>query len=87
MADLDRKKHDMDVMERVLGGVREAIEAQGGHTEVVDLDVRAWIAGTTTSAVQMTIGGLVTESRERGGAPEPRSRVHDRAVRGRRERE
>jgi hypothetical protein len=50
---LDQKKHDFDVMERVLGAVRD--EEDAPESEVVRLDVRPWFAGTTSSVVQLTV--------------------------------
>ena len=62
MAAIDRRKHDLDVIERVLGVARDSPEGRGGHTQVVDLGVRPWFGGSLTSAAQMTIGGLALES-------------------------
>jgi hypothetical protein len=56
MGVIDRRKHDIDVMERVLGGIQDEPVSQGPHTGVVDIDARPWVGGFTTSAVQMTIG-------------------------------
>ena len=54
-------------MERVLQAAHDPEEGHEGHTEVVDLGVRPWIAGTTASAVQMTIGGVTSDP----GLPDP----------------
>jgi hypothetical protein len=59
---LDRKKHDFDVMERVLG----VDEESGVKTDVVDVEVRPWIGGSTTSVVQLTILPEVDRLRGRG---------------------
>ncbi|HTM04624.1 MAG TPA: hypothetical protein VL173_14035 [Vicinamibacterales bacterium] len=52
---LDRKKHDFDVMERVLGAVRD--HDVGSHTDVVSVDIKPWTAGVTSSVVQLTVAG------------------------------
>ena len=36
--DLDRRKHDVDIIERVLGGIRD--DGSDIDTRVVDVDVR-----------------------------------------------
>jgi hypothetical protein len=38
MGDLDRRKHDVDIIERVLGGIRDT-DAADRRTHVVDVDV------------------------------------------------
>jgi hypothetical protein len=53
---IDRKKHEIDIMERVLGAPKEEGDDPVLHTEVLDLSVRPWLGGTTTSAVQLTVG-------------------------------
>lgn len=53
---IDRRKHDIDVIERVLGGIQDESVSRGSHTEVVDIDARPWLGGFTTSAVQLTVG-------------------------------
>lgn len=58
VAHLDRKKHDFDVMERVLGGVRDD---DAPHADVVHFEVRPWVAGTTASVVEVTVLGRSTE--------------------------
>lgn len=55
MGAIDRRKHDIDVMERVLGTAREPLDGDA-YTEVVDLGIRPWLAGTTMTAVQVTVG-------------------------------
>ena len=37
MGDLDRRKHDVDIIERVLGGIRDS--GSDGRTRVVDVEV------------------------------------------------
>jgi hypothetical protein len=39
MGDLDRRKHDVDIIERVLGGIRDTAESSDSHTRVVDVDL------------------------------------------------
>jgi hypothetical protein len=58
MADIDRRKHDMDVMERVLGSARDRSGDAASRTEVVTLGNRSSLAGATTTAVQVTVGDL-----------------------------
>jgi hypothetical protein len=55
VADIDRRKHDVDVMERVLGSAADADRQDEVHTDVVDITIRPWLAGATTSAVQVTV--------------------------------
>ena len=55
MGAIDRRKHDIDVMERVLGGARDEFGASEPHTEVVDIGIHPWLAGSTTSVVQVTV--------------------------------
>ena len=38
MGDLDRRKHDVDIIERVLGGIRDT-EDHLGRTRVVDVNL------------------------------------------------
>ena len=38
MGDLDRRKHDVDIIERVLGGIRDT-EGPVGSTRVVDVNL------------------------------------------------
>ncbi len=49
---IDRTREDSDVIERVLGRGDEP----GPRSEVIDVGIRPWLAGTVTSAVQLTIG-------------------------------
>jgi hypothetical protein len=39
MGDLDRRKHDVDIIERVLGGIRDTAEPSESYTRVVDVDL------------------------------------------------
>jgi len=52
----DRDIHDLDVMENVFRGVQLLSEQPAtSSSDVVSLDVRAWLAGTAISAVQVTV--------------------------------
>jgi hypothetical protein len=55
MASIDRRKHDIDVMERVLGDARDEAGEPAPHRQVVNLGMRPWMAGARTSVVQVTI--------------------------------
>jgi hypothetical protein len=37
MGDLDRRKHDVDIIERVIGGIQEG--SDGPHERVIDVEV------------------------------------------------
>jgi hypothetical protein len=50
--DLDRRKHDVDVIERVLGGIRDS--SPDFFTRVVDVDVHA--ADDDHPTLELTIG-------------------------------
>ena len=54
---IDRRTHDSDVMERVLG-IDNNQESGDVRVEVIDLAVQPWLAGTSISAIQLTIGGV-----------------------------
>jgi hypothetical protein len=68
MGDVDRRKHDVDIIERVLGGISEAAPA----TRLLDVDV-PWFGGSMHSTVEMTVG-LPSESREARDGERPRRR-------------
>jgi hypothetical protein len=53
MGRIDRRKHDIDVIERVLGSVRGE---DAPLTEVVNLEQRPWLVGAATTAVQLMVG-------------------------------
>jgi hypothetical protein len=65
---LDRRRQHLDVLERVLGSAHDDDELQP-HPDVVELTVKPWLAGTTTSVIQMTVLGR--------GDTSTRSRHHD----------
>jgi hypothetical protein len=48
---IDRTREDADVLERVLGRSDDT----GPLSEVIDVGIRPWLAGTVTSAVQLTV--------------------------------
>jgi hypothetical protein len=52
---LDRRRQHVDVLERVLGSARD--DDVQRRSEVVELNVRPWLAGITTSVVQVTVLG------------------------------
>jgi hypothetical protein len=53
---VDRAIHDVDVMENVFRGVQLLSDSTKRFSgDVVDLDVRAWLAGTAISAVQISV--------------------------------
>lgn len=53
MGTVDRRKHDVDVIERVLGGVRDQLADEARPTHVVDLHIRD--AGRP-QMVELTVG-------------------------------
>ena len=54
MADVDRRKHDVDVLERVLGGIRDSGEPDR-HSRVVDVDVPG-DSSSPHSTLELTVG-------------------------------
>ena len=65
MASIDRRKHDIDVIERVLGGFLE----ESTPAEVVSPGIASRPEGRPTTAVQ--IGTGATQEREQSGQPRP----------------
>lgn len=55
MADVDRKKHDVDVIERVLGGAGADVTPTDRSTPLLDVEV-PWFGGTKPSTVELTVG-------------------------------
>jgi hypothetical protein len=55
MGDLDRKKHDLDVIERVLGGVRDTGNSAEKSTRLISVEV-PWLGGSTRSTLELTVG-------------------------------
>ena len=62
MGDVDRKKHDVDVIERVLGGIQDGLDPAASSTRLLDVDV-PWLGGSMHSTVEIMIG-LPTESHD-----------------------
>ena len=52
--DLDRRKHDVDIIERVLGGIRDSDTADG-RPRVFDVDV-PWVSGSRDQTLELTVG-------------------------------
>ena len=71
---IDREKHEVDVAEHVLAGVRAEHDDGGGtgaHVVALDAGLRAWPLGLVASAVQVQVlddDGTVSES---SGQPRP----------------
>ncbi len=65
MGDVDRKKHDVDVIERVLGGAGADVTTTDRSTRLLDIEV-PWFDGMKSSTVELTIG-LPEESRSGQG--------------------
>jgi hypothetical protein len=53
MGGLDRRKHDVDVIERVLGGMRDS-ETGDGPTSIFDVDV-PWVSGSRDQTLELTV--------------------------------
>ena len=64
MGGLDRRKHDVDVIERVLGDIRGSDAAENGGTRVIDVDV-PWVSGARDQTLELTIGIDETDSDRR----------------------
>lgn len=54
MGDLDRRKHDVDVIERVLGGIRDSGQSDG-RSRVVDVDISR-VSDRSPRTLELTIG-------------------------------
>jgi hypothetical protein len=58
VAHLDREIHGVDVIENVFRGVQllsDGTQTSWGDTDIVNLDVRAWLAGPAISAVRISV--------------------------------
>ena len=64
MGGLDRRKHDVDVIERVLGTIRDSDAAEDDRTRVIDLDV-PWVSGSRDQTLELTVGIDHTASHSR----------------------
>ena len=56
MGDMDRKKHDVDIIERVLGGAWERGSRSDSGTRHLAIEVPAGGEGATPYTVELTIG-------------------------------
>ena len=63
MGDLDRRKHDVDIIERVIGGICET-GSSDGRTRVVELNVPS-VIGSSRPILELTVGIDDTESDSR----------------------
>ena len=54
MGDVDRRKHDVDILERVLGGIRDSGEPER-HSRVVDVDVPG-ASDSPHATLELTVG-------------------------------
>ena len=52
--DLDRRKHDVDILERVLGGIRDG-DPPDERTRTVDVNL-PWTEDSPPSTLELTIG-------------------------------
>ncbi len=67
MGGLDRKKHDVDVIERVLGDLRGSSDAaEDARIRVIDVDVPS-VNGARDQTLELTVGidATVSERRRR----------------------
>lgn len=63
MGALDRRKHDVDVIERVVSGVRDRLHDDGAPTQVLDVGPGC---GTGHPMLELTIG-IADDRPARGG--------------------
>ena len=63
MGGLDRRKHDVDIIERVLGGIRDNDGAYDDRTRVIDVDVPS--SGSREQTLEVTVGIDHTEADSR----------------------
>ncbi|MGH9241554.1 MAG: hypothetical protein ACRD3G_26195 [Vicinamibacterales bacterium] len=63
MGGLDRRKHDVDIIERVLGGIRDSDRADDDRTRVIDVDVPS--SGSREQTLEVTVGIDHTEADSR----------------------
>lgn len=55
MGDVDRRKHDVDVIERVLGGAGADAGPHDRSTPLLEVDV-PWFGGSRPRTVELTVG-------------------------------
>jgi hypothetical protein len=53
--EIDRSKHDVDVLEQVFRGVHTEAAEPTSVPHVVDLSISPWVAGDVISAVQVEV--------------------------------
>ena len=58
MGTIDRVKHDIDVVERVLGAGDEGVGERDGRTEVISVNVNSGVISSTVSGSETTVGAL-----------------------------
>ena len=63
MGGLDRRKHDVDIIERVLGGIRDSDRDEDDRTRVIDVDVPS--SGSREQTLEVTVGIDHTEADSR----------------------
>lgn len=63
MGGLDRRKHDVDIIERVLGGIRDSDRNEDERSRVIDFDVPS--SGSREQTLEVTIGIDYTEADSR----------------------
>ena len=54
MSDIDRRKHDVDVLERVLGGVQDRLSSDEPRSLVIDVAVPS-ASGSPSSIVEVVV--------------------------------
>jgi hypothetical protein len=52
---IDRRKHEIDILEQVMKGLRTQAPERGRAPQIVDLGIRGWVAVTVSSAVQVQV--------------------------------
>ena len=69
--DLDRRKHDVDIIERVLGGMHD-MDASEARTRVFDVDL-PWLDESRHPTLEMTVGlDEPNDRRPKAKAPRPK---------------
>lgn len=53
--EIDRSKHDIDLLEHVFKGVRAETAHAGDRVQVTDFSIRPWIGGDVIAAVQVQV--------------------------------
>jgi hypothetical protein len=69
MGDLDRRKHDVDVIERVLGGLQDGSGPDATRIRVIDVEM-PWAGGSTHSTLELTVGLMPDEQERRRNSRE-----------------